>query len=397
MLRDFGICAFVGEVRTGKTLTALETAKLLDCKKVLFVTKKKAIQSIHEDYSNFGYRFEIIIINYESLHKVDTSNIDLLVADESHSFGSFPKPSKRAKDLKAILKASPDAFTLLLSGTFSPESYSQVYHQFWISQHSPFNNYISFYRWSKDYVNIRKKKIGQMYFNDYKDAYSDKIDEALKGRILSFTQEQAGFKSSVNETIHYTPRCSTTIELIKNLKKHKIIEGDTDTIIADTGAKMQQKIHQMFSGTIKLDSGRRLILNDDKAQYAKREFKGQRMAIIYKFVAEGDALKGVFGDTITNDLEEFQKSDSLHFMGQVQSTKEGTNLSKADILVMYNIDFSATSYFQARARLSTKDRPETNVHWLFTEGGIENDIYKIVSKKQDYTLSYFKKYLLSLH
>jgi len=83
-------------------------------------------------------------------------------------------------------------------------------------------------------------------------------------------------------------------------------------------------------------------------------------------------------------------------MGQVTSVKEGTNLSRADILVMYNIDFSATSYFQSRARLSTIDRPKTEVHWIFTNGGIEYDIYKTVSNKKDYTLSYFKKYLVTL-
>jgi len=393
MIKKHHIVAFVGEVRTGKTLTALATAQKLGCKKILFITKKKAMGSIQSDYDLMNPDFELVLINYQSLHKVDTSNLDMVVCDESHGFSSYPKPSLWARNVRDILVKNIDAYTILLSGTFSPESYSQVYHQFWISPYSPFKKWGSFYKWAHEFVDIKKKRVGDFFVNDYSHADEGKIDDFLKEHILSFTQKQSGFKSSVNETIHYVPRDLKTYKLICKLKKDHIIEGKEDVIIADTGAKMQQKLHQMFSGTIKLDSGKRMVLNYDKANYINDMFKGQRIAIIYKFVAELEAIKSVFGSSITNDLKEFQDSDTLHFAGQVSSTKEGTNLSQADILVMYNIDFSATSYFQARARLSTQDRPETQVHWIFTKGGLEDDIYKTVSKKKDYTLSYFKKYL----
>ena len=395
MLHKRKIVAFVGEVRTGKTLTALEAAKILGCKKVLFLTKKKAMSSIQEDYDNLNPGYELVLINYQSVHKVNTSGIDMLISDESHGFSSFPKPSLWAKQQRKILSQNLRAYTILLSGTFSPESYSQVYHQFWISPHSPFKQWASFYKWAHEFVDIKKKRVGHFFVNDYSHAYEGKIDKFLEGYMLSFTQKQAGFKSKVKEEFHIVPQHIPTLKLIKELREHKIVEGTNDTIIADTGAKMQQKCHQMYSGTIKLDSGKRMVLNTVKADYICKTFKNQRIAIIYKFVAELEAIKSVFGDLITNDLEEFQNSDTLHFAGQVSSTKEGTNLSMADILVMYNIDFSATSYFQARARLSTQKRPETNVHWIFSKGGLESDIYKVVSEKKDYTLSYFRKYLTS--
>ncbi len=62
------------EVRTGKTLTSLGLAQSLDCKEVLFVTKKKAISSIEADYALFNLNnatFSLSVINYESLHKID--------------------------------------------------------------------------------------------------------------------------------------------------------------------------------------------------------------------------------------------------------------------------------------------------------------------------------------
>ena len=116
------------EVRTGKTLTSLGIAKLQNKKNVLFVTKKKAISSIENDYDLLNPDFSITIINYESLHKVE-GVFDLVILDEAHSMGAFPKPSKRAKQVKELLQKSDNPNVILLSGTPTPESYSQMYHQ----------------------------------------------------------------------------------------------------------------------------------------------------------------------------------------------------------------------------------------------------------------------------
>ena len=81
---------------------------------------------------------------------------------------------------------------------------------------------------------------------------------------------------------------------------------------------------------------------------------------------------------------------------QIVSGREGISLRKAECLVYYNIDFSATSYWQSRDRMTTKDRLESDVYWIFSRGGIEKDIYKAVTKKKDYTLRHFKRDLLPL-
>jgi hypothetical protein len=64
--------------------------------------------------------------------------------------------------------------------------------------------------------------------------------------------------------------------------------------------------------------------------------------------------------------------------------------------VYYNIDFSATSYWQSRDRMTTKDRLKNDVYWIFAKGGIEAEIYKAVTKKKDYTLNHFKRDLVNL-
>ena len=41
--------------------------------------------------------------------------------------------------------------------------------------------------------------------------------------------------------------------------------------------------------------------------------------------------------------------------------------------------------------MTTKERLKSDVYWIFSEGGIEKDIYKTVIKKKDYTINHFKK------
>jgi hypothetical protein len=66
------------EVRTGKTLTSLGIAERIGVENVLFITKKKAIPSINEDYRLLSPNFSIFATNYESLTRLPTLTGTLL-------------------------------------------------------------------------------------------------------------------------------------------------------------------------------------------------------------------------------------------------------------------------------------------------------------------------------
>ena len=119
------------------------------------------------------------------------------------------------------------------------------------------------------------------------------------------------------------------------------------------------------------------------------------MGIFYKFKAELEALKHVYGDSLTTELSVFEETDK-NIALQIVSGREGISLRQAKCLVYYNIDFSATSYWQSKDRMTTKERLKNDVYWIFSKGGIEEKIYKAVTKKKDYTLSHFRKDLLNL-
>ncbi len=382
ILKEKKIVYLMMQVRTGKTLTALETAKLYGANNVLFLTKKKAISSIESDYTNFGYTFNLTVTNDEQLANIE-GNFDLIIHDEHHRFGAFPKPSKRVKEFKLKYSRVPMIF---LSGTPAAESYSQMFHQFWVSGYTPFKE-VNFYKWSKIYVNVKQKQLGYAIVNDYSDAKVEAIDKVIEPYIIKFTQEQSGFESKVKEHVIYYPTLCRN--LIERLEKDLIIEGKENVILADTGAKLMQKVHQLESGTIKFENGKSMILNTRKAEFIRDYFEGKKLAILYYFVEEFELLKLVFPN-FTTDLDEFNRTDK-HYIGQQYSSAMGVNLSKAHCLVFYSFGYSGTNFIQARDRMTVKERPVNDVYFIYGKGSLSEKIHKTVSQKKNFTLKMYER------
>ena len=386
LLQQYRFVILSMEVRTGKTITALETVKKDGAKNVLFLTKKKAISSIEADYSYYKDDFYCKVINYESLHKVEWE-FDMIVLDESHWLSSFPKPWKRYKDIK---KRFWHLDMILLTGTLSTESYSQYFHQIHVSYHTVWNKYKNFYRWADRFVKTKQIKTSYWWATCYKTANYDRIMSEVGHYIITFTQKQANFKTIINEKVLYVKMKPQTYSLINKLKKDKVIEGKDDVILADTKVKELQKIQQLCSWTCKTEWWKWIIFDKSKAEFIKKHFKWKKIAIFYLFKAEEKLLKETFGDTITDNLQEFQTTDK-HFFTQIVKGREWISLKEADCLIFYNIAFSALSYFQARDRLTTKERLENNIYWVFAEDWIEDYVYKMVTKKKDFTTKVFEK------
>ena len=387
ILKEKGFVYLSMQVRCGKTITALETAYNFGAKRVLFITKIKAFSSIKGDYSNFGYKYELTVINKESLHTIEDNDFDVVIIDEAHGLAAFPKASKYQKDIRKRFSKKPIIF---LSGTPTPESFSQWYHQLQVCDSTPFKEYTTFYKWANTYVNIIEQNLGYARVKVYKHGKETEIMNCVKPYVLTFTQAEAGFTSKVNEHILECEMLPVTYAIIKKLKRDKLVEGKSGLILGDTGVKLMQKVHQLSSGTCKFEDGTSKVIDYSKAEFIEERFKNEKIAIFYKFKEELNALKTIYGDTLTEDLSEFD-STSKNIALQIVSGREGISLKNAKYLVYYNIDFSATSYWQSRDRLTTMDRQTNDIYWIFSKRGIEHKVYKSVMNKKNYTLSNFKR------
>jgi hypothetical protein len=321
------------------------------------------------------------------MHKLD-GNYDLVIHDEHHRFGAFPKPGLATKLYKKMFGDKPMIF---LSGTPTPESFSQMYHQFWVSYRSPFLGYTNFYRWADDYVKKFQRTINGFAVNDYSSGIELKIMSAVAPYMITFTQNQAGFSTEIEEEVLYVDMTEKTKLIVKKLERDLVVEGKDEVILADTPVKLMQKLHQLWSGTVKFESGNSMTIDTTKAEFIKNRWHDKKIGVFYKFKEELSALKQVFGDKLTTDLEEFDNEDYQVIALQIVSGREGISLRNADYIIFYNIDFSATSYFQAKDRMTTMERKFNKVYWVFSNGGIEDKIYKAVKSKKSYTLNIFKK------
>jgi len=388
IIKEFGFVYLAMEVRCGKTLTSLGIAERINSSNVLFLTKKKAISSIQKDYEMLNPSYHLTIINYESLHKIENTDWDLIICDEAHSMGAFPKPSKRAIQVKDLI-VKTKANVILLSGTPTPESYSQMYHQVYGIPKNPFKQFKNFYRFCDNFVKVTTKIINGLNMNDYSKGY-ETIIEVMQPFTINYTQEEAGFVTKTTEEIIEIDLKESTYNLINKLTRDLVVQGKDEVILGDTPVKLMSKLHQLYSGTIKFESGNSMVLDTSKAEFIKETWEGCQIAIFYKFKEELQALKEVFGDELTTELSIFEETYK-NIALQIVSGREGISLKKAEYLVYYNIDFSATSYWQSKDRMTTKERLENKVFWIFSKGGMEHEIYKAVTKKKDYTLSHFKK------
>ena len=383
------LCYLAGATRSGKTLTVLFAAADFGAKKVIFITKKKAISSIESDFEKAKLTYKLIVINYESVHKIEDKDFDFLIIDEIHNCGAFPKPAKRTKEIKKRFGHLP---VIMLTGTPAIESYSQYYHQFWISNFSPFKEYRNFYRWADVFVNKEIKRLGTHDITDYSGAKVKEIDAIIKPYTVIMTKPEDEF-TEANKNILRIDTPKQLQRLCRRLMKDRVLEGKGGYIMAETPAKLQSKVHQMYNGTVIIDKGinetEAIILDDYKVRFIAERFKDKKIAIFYYYKAELEMLQNYFGDNITTDLDEFNATDKN--IAIQQRTAEGMNVSAADCLVYLSFGFSGKDFVQSLDRLTIRGRKDNNVYFIFENGGITEKIYNRVSKKEDFNSRQFMK------
>ena len=133
------------------------------------------------------------------MHKLPPVKWDVIICDESHSLGAYAKPNNRAKGVKNLIQKN-NSKVILMSGTPTPESYSQMYHQVYGIPTNPFKHYNNFYKFAHDYVKVTQRKINSNYINDYSKGLKIILDR-MTPYTIRFTQESAGFKVKTTEKV----------------------------------------------------------------------------------------------------------------------------------------------------------------------------------------------------
>ncbi len=383
-------------MRKGKTFTSFYVAdaflKDIERPVVWFITIKKAIKDVQAQYNEYDPRFQVIVINYESIHKLPKEKPHLVILDEVQKLTKFPKPAVVAQKLRHLLALIP---IIYLSATAAPESFSQLYHPLWVSSYSPLARWVNFHRFAHEFVNVVQNEYKGLPVNDYSDCDIKKLWPYIKHVFVIIKEEEGKKLLPVKHIPLMVNMSAKTLEIYNELKRHKIYidEHSQRAATCNNGAEKRDKLLQVSSGTLifnetidGVDRTNGQIIDTSKAQFILSYFHGRKIAILYNYNAEGEMLRKFFPNHTDSEFE-FNESTDITFISQVRTTKAGINLSSADCLVMFNISDSAETFIQAPARIQNLYRTKSpEVYWIFSTHGPEAEIFKTLNqKKREYT------------
>jgi len=391
ILRKKNLVCLSLEMRLGKTFVALALASRKG-KRILFVTKKKAIPSILEDSKVCGVG--VTCVNYESLHKLSADSLwDAIIVDECHSVSAYPKLSKRTKLLACIFAANRDCWAIMLSGTFSVESMSQHFHilrvtgKFW-------TEYKNFYAWFKDFGVVNTIRIAGRTVNTYDETKSDDVLKAIDGLFVALTQKEAGF--AVEASVMDVRLVSEVISLFcDRFMRDCVIDMGSYSIVGESSASVLSKCLQICGGTVIGDdlSGHVLDNKHVKIEFI-RGLRESKVCIFTNFIKERDLLCSELTD-FTEDMDLFKSSSVKYFIGSLKSYSEGFDLSlvKDCCLVLYSLCWSGSSFIQICARQQNKNRVDPiNIYCPLIDGTPEVQLFEAVSNKQNFNNSFYKRF-----
>lgn len=391
ILKVKGYVYLAGKPRSGKTYTSILCAEKSEkINSVLVLTKKAAISGWEKFIvGNTKLKHKYTITNYEQVGSIKTINkkptlvlklnpedYDLVIIDESHNLGTLAKPNSRIKLIRLLCWNLPH---IHLSGTAIVESQCGIYHQMTISKYRPFlhKNFYDFHREFGEpyYIKAAGRDINQ--YDKAKDSLLPKINEFT----VYMTQEDAGISKDIQaiDKVHYIELDNSTKELYNNLQEDQIITltGDIQ-LVADSTMKLRTSLHMLESGIAKVDDSYIELGNTEKIDYIRKTFGDTSdMGIMCHFIGERKLLDREFNNATIY-------SSSAH--------AEGVDLSHLKHFIILSSDYSGSKFIQRRDRIVNINGSNTlTVHHILVKGAISEQVYKKVSKKEDFNNSTYER------
>ncbi|MEE8598947.1 MAG: DEAD/DEAH box helicase family protein [Dehalococcoidales bacterium] len=368
ILKKHAICYLSMEERTGKTLVAILMAeKSESIKRVLVITKKKALEGWHETLEKFTHTKNYTVTNYHQAKKI-SGNYDLVILDESHNYLSgYPKPSGIWKDVAKLTAGKP---LIYVSATPYAQGTQLLYHQFKLSSWSPWSTYKTYYSWFRTYGIPKTMFLYGRQVQKYDSVKTDLVLAGCQHLFLSYTRKQLGFGQEPEDRLHMIKLDDKVKAAYNKLVDENYlafaVDGKDWELVCDTPMKLRTSLHMLEGGVAKVEDNYISLRNNEKINYIKEHWGDTyNVAIMYQYIEEGNKLRRQF--------------DNAAIL-QATSFAEGVDLSHIEHLVIYSQDFSTARHTQRRARQANKRRElPIIVHYLLVEGGVSEQVYETVS------------------
>lgn len=391
------------EAGTGKTATSSHKAVTYNVPIIVVAPKAVCSQwlehfkSEHPEWLRYDLQKKQQLqdfINGEALNKVGVLTYGLvwrrsellklrgytLILDESHNVCNAT-----SKQTKGVMKLKYDNL-ILLSGTPNGGAYEKLYTQMKMLGYKQNKK-----QFTDRYCNMFTMESGGVKFqvlsktNPYKNI--DELNKILRDDlhcVFLKTNDVVELPSQ-----HFIPVNVPVTKQYKTFMVNDYIDlGDKEYIAGSPTEKLLYSRYLCGAD------------NQNKIDVLTTLLEGidDRVIIFYNFKIERDVLtklckklkKRVFVcDGSIKEIEEFKCVDNSILLVQYQAGATGLNLQFCNKVIYFSPTLSSNLYEQSKARTWRIGQENKCTYWLL-KCGIENNIYKSLDSKNDYTLKLFR-------
>lgn len=366
-MRKYGMAYIIWKERTRKTGAALWATEHSKAEGILIITKFRALDGWREHLEKHELIKEYHLVNYESAHKINC-NYQLVILDEAHhAISGFPKKSNTFKTIKKLVG---NRAVLYMSATPYAEHRGLLYHQFAVSNYSPFRRFRNAYEFFRVYGIPHMVRTPNGLIERYKKFKDDAIIHDCLHLFNFMDWKDVGISvEPVIRPVVVKPN-TETLRLVNTWVKDRVLSIGDD-VVGDSIMKMRVVHQQIEGGTIKLSDGHyRIHKIPEKVQYILDNYDLGKIVIMANFVAERMMLEKLLpGVRILS----------------ADGHAEGVDLSGEDKLIIYSMSHKTSKHSQRIARQVNHDRKDPIIVDILVMASplIGMDIYQSVQEKKE--------------
>ena len=405
--KDLNRVAFYHDMGLGKTFTGAEKMRQLGGRVNLVICQKSKIDDWYDHFEthyenwvepifklSYSSQLDVClwewktggccvgIINYDLIFRrpeLLKMHFDTIMLDESSMI-----QNETAKRTKAILKLKTDN-VILLSGTPTGGKYEKLYSQLKLLGWN-----ISKTQYYSEFVETRQIDMGGFKIpvvTGYKNV--GRLKRKMRQYGCNFLKTDEVFDLPAQT---FTDIKINTSKEYRTFRKNKIVSVSGRELIGDT-TLTQMLYERQLCGAY----------NAEKlAAFADiLDSTNDRLIVFYNFNAELDELKAICEkykrpvsevNGSTKDLKGYESAGDSITLIQYQAGAMGLNLQKANKIIYFSPPLSSELYEQSKKRIHRigQERP-CFYYRLICKNSIENEIYKTLEMRRDYTEKLFAK------
>lgn len=240
-----------------------------------------------------------------------------------------------------------------------------------LSSYSPWKRYKKFTDWFVDYGKAYSLRINGFDVKKYDRTIEKRILKVMTPYTVTITRADGGHIHEATDKLVAIPLNKQQMKFYKKLENDRVYPKFD--ILADTPAKLLQKLHQISGGFVKNEEGEiHTFKNNLKLKWLHENIDPENTMIVANYIAEQKELAKHFPNT-----------------GSITKNCEGVDFSKFKVMVIYSMGFSSATYQQIIARQMNISRQEP-IEIIYLTSGIDQYVYAAVSAKKNFTSVWYK-------